>query len=917
MTPSIYAQRLDQDGIKQWGSAGTVVYHDSTYWSMDPQVISDGSNGSIIIWTQDNSQNEYHILGQRLDSTGSRLWGTVKVIYNSGAAQNIRLCSDGAGGAYITWSYGDIYAQRISSNGNCYWASSGVVICDASATQRYPEIIKDNANYSVIVWEDFRNSNWDIYAQRINQSGMVQWTSNGISVCNVGNHQQSPQLTPDMMNGTYITWQDYRNSDWDIYSQRVNESGNFYWDNDGIPIANTGAGESYPKICSDGVGGSIIAWQRGDIYAQRLNQTGDTYWVENGSAICSASGTQSNIIMQPDGEEGAYIVWEDYRSDGWGDLYGYRTILPNKTILQPISPSTDTDGIIQLNWSESFGAAYYHIYRDTSEITSISGLDAITTTFDTEYSDIIPENGDYFYVIVASNSIANSSISNCENVTASVSPNAPNLYSIVPEIDPDGNILLNWSDEIAVTNYYIYRNSSFISDVSGLVPIASTSDTNYTDIISTNGMKYYVIVSENNLGNSSISNCEDVTIGIPPDSPFLDPILPIIDPDGTITLDWNNVTNATSYYIYRNSSIITTLDSLTPINTVSDSNYTDGLTINGIYYYVIVASDGWANSSISNCENVTIAIPPDNPVLDPILPTIDPDGTITLDWNNVTNAISYYIYRDTSTITTLDSLTPIDTVSDSNYTDTITTNGQYYYVIVASDGWANSSISNCENVTISIALNNPIIDPILPKVDSDGIINLDWNDVPNATLYYIYRDTTYITTVDGLIPVATVSGSNYTEIITIIDLYFYVVIATDGWANSSSISNCENVTIGIPPVLQTIVPEISNTGIISLNWTAINGANIYYIYRDTSEINSIENLKALTSSNSTNYLDSITSDGIYYYAIIASNGEVNSTQSNCESVVVDLPNVIPLPVIFPIMGLGIAVVLFYRKRYLK
>lgn len=45
---------------------------------------------------------------------------------------------------------------------------------------------------------------------------------------------------------------------------------------------------------------------------------------------------------------------------------------------------------------------------------------------------------------------------------------------------------------------------------------------------------------------------------------------------------------------------------------VLDTNYTDHLTIDGIYYYVIVAGDNYVNCSISNCVSVTVEFPTEN-----------------------------------------------------------------------------------------------------------------------------------------------------------------------------------------------------------------------------------------------------------------------------------------------------------------
>ncbi|MFX1295498.1 MAG: FG-GAP-like repeat-containing protein [Promethearchaeota archaeon] len=223
-------------------------------------------------------------------------------------------------------------------------------------------------------------------------------------------------------------------------------------------------------------------------------------------------------------------------------------------------------------------------------------------------------------------------------------------------------------------------------------------------------MPYSVYIGDaNNDGQNDLAtaNGADKTVSILlgnriPWSPMLEPLIPDPNENGIIELNWSNVLIAPIYYVYRNISNINSIAGLPPIAVISESNYTDTITINGIYYYVIVAGNIWGNSSISNCENVTVAIPPSAPVLNPILPGIDDDGIIALDWNDVVETTTYYVYRDTLNITSVAGLTPIAVISESNYTDNISNNGIYYYAIIAGNIWANSSISNCESVTVDI-----------------------------------------------------------------------------------------------------------------------------------------------------------------------------------------------------------------------
>ncbi|NVM29024.1 MAG: SBBP repeat-containing protein [Candidatus Helarchaeota archaeon] len=192
----------------------------------------------------------------------------------------------------------------------------------------------------------------------------------------------------------------------------------------------------------------------------------------------------------------------------------------------------------------------------------------------------------------------------------------------------------------------------------------------------------------------------------PPNTPTLDPISPILNHHGMIDLNWNEINTATGYYVYRDTSNITSVAGLTPIARISTSQYQDRVSINNTYYYAIMAENPEGNSSISNCESAVVEIYLLNsaPILNPISPNPDYDRTVKLTWNNVNGVYAYYIYRDTSPITSLTGLASVASTSTNYYYDTITKNGTYYYVVVAGNAAGNSSRSNCESVMVIILL---------------------------------------------------------------------------------------------------------------------------------------------------------------------------------------------------------------------
>src|SRR5579872_750308 len=83
-------------------------------------------------------------------------------------------------------------------------STANTPVCVASLTQQNPQACTDGSNGAIIVWEDFRNSNWDIYAQKLNSDGIAQWTLNGINICSSTANQTSPVICEDRSGGAYV-----------------------------------------------------------------------------------------------------------------------------------------------------------------------------------------------------------------------------------------------------------------------------------------------------------------------------------------------------------------------------------------------------------------------------------------------------------------------------------------------------------------------------------------------------------------------------------------------------------------------------------------------------------------------------------------------------------------------------------------
>lgn len=247
-------------------------------------------------------------------------------------AKRLEMTSDGTGGTILVWEderdgagNSDIFAQRVDTFGTVQWGN-GVAICTAPFNQIEATIVSDGAGGAIIGWLDSRqygNARSQIYMQRVNADGSVQWANDGVPVCTTFGNQYSLGMISVGAGGVIATWTDERSTNPispDIFAQRVNLLGAAQWQADGVAVAQQLSVQNmidHDNIVSDEQGGAIIVWtdyrygNTADIYAQRINANGSTLWGSDGIFLSApADGIHnSDPIAAPDGFGGAVVTW--------------------------------------------------------------------------------------------------------------------------------------------------------------------------------------------------------------------------------------------------------------------------------------------------------------------------------------------------------------------------------------------------------------------------------------------------------------------------------------------------------------------------------------------------------------------------------------------------------------------------------
>ena len=297
-----------------------------------PVVISDGTGGTICVWEDGRNGEDFDIYIQRINANGDIIWqkNGVAVCQPCYDQQNVRLvrCIDGFMVFWLDNRGGkgwDVYAQFVDSDGKVLWQANGIPICTSLGGQEAITAISDNLGGGIVVWEDHRSQNVDIYAQRVNRKGEFLWAKDGLALSEPTGDQYDPTLISDGTGGAIIVWWDITTPDWHIMAQHVSADGVILWDVPLVVSPKDGI-QGEPRIVSDNDGGAVVIWQNyenhisNDIFAQRIDGNGRKLWNEEGVPICKPPRSQKHPAVASDGRGGAVVVWCDNR-DVFSNLY--------------------------------------------------------------------------------------------------------------------------------------------------------------------------------------------------------------------------------------------------------------------------------------------------------------------------------------------------------------------------------------------------------------------------------------------------------------------------------------------------------------------------------------------------------------------------------------------------------------------
>ncbi len=562
----IFVQHFDSNGNNTWPEPVQLFPPEEDESSrQEACAVSDGAGG-VIIGVSDNRGADSDLYAQRVDINGTLLWpdSGAPVCLAAEPQNTVRAVATDDGGVIFAWidsrNYGitaaDLYMQHLDFTGNALWATDGLVLCESNSSQLGIVAAPDGRGGALFAWNDFRNGNSDIYANRVDPlNGGLWWTNEGVAICDDSNFQFSPKIISDGYGGAYAAWLDSRDDGYDsrdIYVQHLGNSGAHMWAQSGLAASLLDGDQGYLglELDSDGEDGMIVTWcgkpgvgaLSTDIFGQRFHANGTRRWQYGGQVLCSREGDQlyHKTLQHPLGGLVMAFTSVDNVTDyniytSFVDKHGYPGDV-SASITSILDLPGDQGGFVILSWVASYrdnlaqGIDDYTIWKrlhqdsakaaDPQELaraltsglpewkvedllrTGWSYVDAVDAAFLEEYAYDAPTYGegvltDYQVIARQSETVFWESQVGTGTSEDNLAPGAP-LQLLATAAAPD--VGLQWSasnhhdEDLAFYNIYRGTTPGFTPNPGSF--LAVSTNTNYVDANPGGSTWYYRVTAQ-------------------------------------------------------------------------------------------------------------------------------------------------------------------------------------------------------------------------------------------------------------------------------------------------------------------------------------------------------------------------------------------------------------------------------------
>jgi len=377
---------------------------------------------------------------------------------------------------------------------------------------------------------------------------------------------------------------------------------------------------------------------------------------------------------------------------------------------------------ILVKWDFSPSTDSYRIYRADSADGTYNILPGVASSTLSYIDTSVVADNEYYYKVAGVNILGEGELSSY-TFAATKLPSAP--VGVTATALSESQINISWNVVSGVSNYKLYRSENENGPFS---LIETVTLPNVNDVSLDPATEYFYKVSAmNGIGEGVQSATTSAVTKIPPP----DTIHAVPASASSIAVTWSQVFGAVSYKLYRSTNENGSYEYITP---TAELSYLDEIPNNTLkYFYKVSAVNTNGESALSVYASADFKLP-DAPSGLSAFPASS--TSLSISWDSVQGASSYKLYHSNTTATGTYNL--IATVTSTDYTHSgLTLNTDYWYKVSA----VNIIGEGVQSAYITARISAPAT-PANVRVTplSDSSIRVDWDPVPGALVYSVYRN---------------------------------------------------------------------------------------------------------------------------------------------------------------------------------
>lgn len=411
----VYAEIFNPSGTT---TVATFRVNTTTDGKQHSAAVAVGASGDFIVtWAGRGIGDREGIFFQRYTASGTAVGGETLVNTTIGGVQETPIVAIAQDGSFtIAWAgvgTGDVsgvFMRRYSAAGVA--AGSEVRINTVTTSDQIaPDIAYDSSNNLVAAWAS-RNqdgSDWGVYVQRYNSSGVAQGTAFAAN-STTNNSQTNPDVAIDPTGGFLIAWQSFNQdtSGWGIVARRFTATGGT--DGAEFVMNDVTAGHQTNVSVAFGSDGSLLStWT-----SAGTNGAGWEILARSYSAIGAAAGNSFTVNTGTTGANSGHQQYSFIAANAMDSL-----------IVWSGNGATDRDGVY---------AQRYDLDDDEQEAPNITPITDKTATVGNQLEVTVtatdPDGDSLTFTLDPDNSPTGATITKTSNTTA--------VIRWTPSVDDEG-----------------------------------------------------------------------------------------------------------------------------------------------------------------------------------------------------------------------------------------------------------------------------------------------------------------------------------------------------------------------------------------------------------------------------------------------------------------------------------------------